>query len=92
MKVFWSPPSLKTEDEEALIRVVQSGWLGEGKDLDKIILNKSGSIYVPPDVAHFPQIWRDVKRPCLTMVIMPKGSDMSYTEVVRPELEGNPKL
>jgi hypothetical protein len=67
-------------------------WLGEGKDLDKITLKKSGSIYVPPNVAHFPQIWRNVKRPCLTMVIMPKGSDMSYTEVVRPELQGNPKF
>ncbi len=61
-------------------------WMGEGKDLEKIILKKSGSIFVPPNVAHFPQFYRNVKRPLMTMVIMPKGSDMSYTEVKRPEL------
>jgi hypothetical protein len=63
-------------------------WLGEGKDLDKIILNKPGSIYVPPNTTHFPQIWRNVKRPVLNMVIMPKGTDMTYTDVERPELKG----
>jgi hypothetical protein len=63
-------------------------WLGEGKDLDKIILKKSGSIYVPPNVVHFPQIWRNVKRPVMTLVIMPKGTDMTYTDVERPELKG----
>jgi hypothetical protein len=26
---------------------------------------------VAPGVAHFPQIWKNVKRPVMTMVIMP---------------------
>jgi hypothetical protein len=62
-------------------------WLGEGKDLDKIILKKPGAIYVPPNVVHFPQIWRNVKRPVFTLVCMPKGTDMTYTDVERPELK-----
>jgi hypothetical protein len=67
-------------------------WLGEGKDLSKIVLKKPGSIYVPPNVAHFPQIWRNVKRPVLNLVVMPKGTDMSYSEVKRPELAGDSPL
>jgi hypothetical protein len=46
-------------------------WIGEGKDLEKILFTTSSSIYVPPGVAHFPQIWRNVKRPVFTVVIMP---------------------
>jgi hypothetical protein len=46
-------------------------WIGEGKDQEKIIFNTSSSIYVPPGVAHFPQIWRNVRRPVFTVVIMP---------------------
>jgi perosamine synthetase len=32
MKVAWSPPNLKAEDEDALIRVIKSGWLTDGKE------------------------------------------------------------
>jgi hypothetical protein len=46
-------------------------WIGEGKDLEKIVFTTSSSIYVPPGVAHFPQIWRNVRRPTFTVVIMP---------------------
>jgi len=46
-------------------------WIGEGKDQEKIIFTTSSSIYVPPGVAHFPQIWRNVKRPVFTVVVMP---------------------
>ncbi len=46
-------------------------WIGEGQALEKIVFTTSSSIYVPPGVAHFPQIWRKVKRPVFTVVIMP---------------------
>ncbi|OGO31855.1 MAG: hypothetical protein A2Z29_04505 [Chloroflexi bacterium RBG_16_56_11] len=46
-------------------------WIGEGKDREKIIFNTSSSIYVPPGVVHFPQYWRKVTRPVITVVIMP---------------------
>jgi hypothetical protein len=46
-------------------------WLGEGSERDKVIINTSSSIYVPPGLAHFPQIWRNVIRPVMTIVVMP---------------------
>jgi hypothetical protein len=46
-------------------------WVGEGQDREKIIFNTSSSIYIPPGTVHFPQIWRNVKRPVMTIVIMP---------------------
>jgi hypothetical protein len=46
-------------------------WLGEGKDLEKVVFTTSSAVYVAPGVAHFPQIWKNVKRPVMTMVIMP---------------------
>jgi len=46
-------------------------WIGEGEEREKIVFNTSSSIYVPPGVTHFPQIWRNVKRPVMTVIIMP---------------------
>ena len=46
-------------------------WLGEGSERDKVIINTSSSIYIPPGLAHFPQIWRNVVRPVMTIVVMP---------------------
>jgi hypothetical protein len=46
-------------------------WVGEGENLEKIEFNTSSSIYIPPGLAHFPQIWRNVKSPVMTVVIMP---------------------
>ncbi len=48
-KVFWSPPSLKIEDENALIRVVRSGWLSDGKEtkaFEKEIADYTGAKHV----------------------------------------------
>ncbi len=46
-------------------------WLGEGDSLEKAVFTTSSAVYVPPGVAHFPQIWKNVQRPVMTMVIMP---------------------
>jgi hypothetical protein len=46
-------------------------WVGAGKDQEKVIFTTSSSIYIPPGTVHFPQIWRKVKRPVMTVVIMP---------------------
>ena len=48
-------------------------WLGEGDDVEKLVVTTSSSIYVPPGVAHFPQFWRNVRRPVMTVVIMPNA-------------------
>ena len=49
-------------------------WLGEGNERDKVVFNTSSSIYVPPGLAHFPQIWRKVVCPVMTIVFMPNSS------------------
>jgi hypothetical protein len=46
-------------------------WLGEGEDREKLVFTTSSAIFVPPGVAHFPQIWKNVTRPVMTVVIMP---------------------
>ena len=46
-------------------------WLGEGDERDKVVFTTSSSIYIPPGLAHFPQIWRNVVSPVMTIVIMP---------------------
>lgn len=56
-------------------------WVGEGEELEKVVFNTSSSIYIPPGVAHFPQIWRNVKRPVMTMVIMPNTGERILKDV-----------
>jgi hypothetical protein len=50
-------------------------WLGEGDDLEKAVFTTSSAVYVAPGVAHFPQIWKNVQRPVMTMVIMPSTGE-----------------
>jgi len=50
-------------------------WIGEGAEQEKIIFNTSSSIYIPPGTVHFPQIWRNVIRPVMTIVIMPTSHE-----------------
>ena len=42
-------------------------WIGG----EKIVFTTSSSIYVPPGTVHFPQTWRNVRRPVMTVVVMP---------------------
>jgi hypothetical protein len=49
-------------------------WLGEGEELEKVRLNTSSSVYVPPGLAHFPLVWRNVKSPVMMVVIVPMTS------------------
>ena len=46
-------------------------WLGEGEERDSVTVTTSSSIFVPAGTAHFPQIWHNVVRPVMTLVIMP---------------------
>jgi len=56
-------------------------YLGEGENLEKVVFTTSSSVYVPPGVAHFPQVWKNVKRPVMTMVIMPTSGDKEVKPV-----------
>ena len=48
-------------------------WMGDGENLEKIIINSTSCVYVPPHIAHFPLIWRNVKRPAVFFVIWLQG-------------------
>ena len=48
-------------------------WLGEGETLEIIHINSSSCVYVPPHVAHFPLIWKNVKRPVVFFVVWCQG-------------------
>jgi hypothetical protein len=56
-------------------------WLGEGADLEKAVFTTSSAVYVAPGVAHFPQIWKNVRRPVMTMVIMPTTGERNLIPV-----------
>jgi hypothetical protein len=56
-------------------------WLGEGDELEKAVFTTSSAVYVAPGVAHFPQIWKNVKRPVMTMVIMPTTGERNLEPV-----------
>jgi hypothetical protein len=49
-------------------------WVGEGDEREKVTFTTSSSIYIPPNTVHFPQVWRNVKRPVITVVIMPTAN------------------
>jgi hypothetical protein len=49
-------------------------WIGEGDEREKVTFTTSSSIYIPPNVVHFPQVWRNVVRPVVRVVIMPTAS------------------
>jgi hypothetical protein len=63
-------------------------WLGEGDDLEKVVFKTSSAVYVAPGVAHFPQIWKNVQRPVMTMVIMPTTGERNLQPV---PIEGRTK-
>jgi hypothetical protein len=63
-------------------------WLGEGDELEKVVFNTSSAVYVAPGVAHFPQIWKNVQRPVMTMVIMPTTGERNLEPV---PIEGRTK-
>jgi hypothetical protein len=44
-------------------------WLGEGDEIEKIVLSTPSSVYVPAGLAHFPLAWKHVKRPCIFVVV-----------------------
>jgi hypothetical protein len=63
-------------------------WLGEGDSLEKAVFTTSSAVYVAPGVAHFPQIWKNVTRPVMTMVVMPTTGERNLQPV---SIEGRKK-
>jgi hypothetical protein len=52
-------------------------WLGEDDELEKVVLDTPASVYVPGGLAHFPLTWKNVRRPCVFVVI----ASISHTKM-----------
>jgi hypothetical protein len=68
-------------------------WLGEGETLEKVVITTSTSVYVPAGVAHFPLVWKNVKRPCMFIVVACHGPEKGATGKNAPvaaSLKGRP--
>jgi hypothetical protein len=64
-------------------------YLGEGEDTEKVVINKSACVYVPPGLGHFPLRWKNVKRPVMFVVFVPNmGGEDEKTEFI--SMEGRP--
>jgi hypothetical protein len=53
-------------------------WLGEGNEFEKVIINTSGSLYIPSGLAHMPHFWKNVKRPVIYLMIMFDTTDYVF--------------
>ena len=51
-------------------------WMGEGKEADKLNFSTSSLIYIPPNLAHMPLVYRNVKKPLLLVIVSPEAGDM----------------
>ena len=56
-------------------------WLGQGDDREKVLFTTSSALYVPPGLVHFPQTWKNVKRPVLLIIIMPTTGESKLEPV-----------
>jgi hypothetical protein len=67
-------------------------YLGEGAELEKVVINTPSSVYVPAGLAHFPLIWKNVKRPVVFVVVAGESME-EINKMKKPEavsMEGRP--
>jgi hypothetical protein len=67
-------------------------WIGEGKEADKLNFSTSSFICVPPNLAHMPIIYRNVKKPLLLVIVSPEAGEMRSKTIDCPECLANPSL
>lgn len=59
-------------------------WMGEGKEADKLEFSTSSLICIPPNLAHMPIVYRNVKKPLLLVIVSPEAGDMRSKTVDCP--------
>lgn len=64
-------------------------YLGEGPTLEKVVITRSTTVFVPPGVGHFPIVWKNVRRPVQFVVVIPDGWDENAV-TVPVSMEGRP--
>ena len=65
-------------------------WLGEGVELDKVVINTTACVYVPGGLAHFPLKWTNVKRPIIFLVFVDRDWKPDETHFAVASMEGRP--
>jgi hypothetical protein len=65
-------------------------WLGEGETLDKVIINRSMSVYVPAGLGHFPLVVKKVTRPCIMVVVAATPYKRGQISAVPVDMKGRP--
>ena len=65
-------------------------WLGEGDEIDKVIVDTPSAIYVPANLGMFPMLWRNVKRPIIICVVASTGIEKSTEVQIPVSMEGRP--
>ena len=65
-------------------------WLGEGDEIDTVIVDTPSSIYVPANLGMFPMIWRNVTRPIIMCVVASEGIEKSKEIQLPVSMEGRP--
>jgi hypothetical protein len=66
-------------------------WLGEGKELDKVVINTSSSVYIPEGLAMFPMKFKNVKRPFIMCVVASSEIDKETEIQIPVSMEGRPR-
>ena len=65
-------------------------WLGEGDEIDTVVVDTPSSIYVPANLGMFPMIWRNVTRPIIMCVVASEGIEKSKEVQLPVSMEGRP--
>lgn len=66
-------------------------WLGQGDELEKVEINSSACVYIPAGLAHFPMVWKNVKRPCMFFVVITTAFDPVNYKQIPVSTEGRPQ-
>jgi hypothetical protein len=64
-------------DDPLDLGAVAEFFLGEGPTLEKVVIDHSATVYVPPGLGHFPIVWKNVKRPVMFIVVVPESDENS---------------
>ena len=65
-------------------------WLGEGEEIDAVIVDTPSSVYVPTNLAMFPMIWRKVTRPIIMCVVASEGIEKAKEVQIPVSMDGRP--
>jgi len=66
-------------------------WLGEDEELEKVVINTPSCIFVPPGLARFPLTWKNVKRPCVFVVVSCSPFDPASQREEAVSTDGRPQ-